>query len=117
MDAASFHAQRRFANVESGRIAYIDKGSGPPALFIHGVPLNGFHWRFVIEELQVQRTCIAPDLMGLGYTQIGAGPHDGFNRRLLELEVATTMALGTLAALGIWLRLLGLVAEFLKLGL
>jgi pimeloyl-ACP methyl ester carboxylesterase len=72
MDAASFHAQRRFANTESGRIAYIDKGSGPPALFIHGVPLNGFHWRFVIDELQAQRRCIAPDLMGLGYTQIAA---------------------------------------------
>ena len=70
MDAASFHAQRRHVDTASGRIAYIDRGSGRAALFIHGVPLNGFHWRFVIEQLHTLRRCIAPDLMGLGYTQI-----------------------------------------------
>ena len=48
MDAAAFHSQRRYANTDSGRIAYIEQGNGPVALFIHGVPLNGFHWRHVI---------------------------------------------------------------------
>ena len=75
MDAAAFHSQRRYATTDSGRIAYIEQGSGPATLFIHGVPLNGFHWRHVIAGLRDSRRCIALDLMGLGYTQIGPA-HD-----------------------------------------
>src|SRR5262245_66439616 len=71
MDIASFHASRRYATVKSGRIAFIERGQGPPALFVHGVPLNGYHWRHVIERVQHRRRCIAIDLMGLGYTEIG----------------------------------------------
>src|SRR4051812_42565051 len=71
MDIATFHASRRFADVNSGRIAYFEKGQGPVALFIHGVPLNGYHWRHVIDRVQHRRRCIAIDLMGLGYTEIG----------------------------------------------
>lgn len=69
-DVASFHARRRFANTPSGRIAYVEQGSGPVLLFIHGVPLNGLHWRFVMAQMQDRRRCIALDLMGLGYSRI-----------------------------------------------
>jgi pimeloyl-ACP methyl ester carboxylesterase len=71
MDAATFHQQRRYAATPSGRIAYVEQGGGPHALFVHGVPLNGFHWRYVMDQLADLRRCIAPDLMGLGYTEIG----------------------------------------------
>lgn len=70
MDIATFHASRRFADVKSGRIAYIENGHGPAALFVHGVPLNGYHWRHIIDRVQHRRRCIALDLMGLGYTDI-----------------------------------------------
>lgn len=70
MDIATFHASRRFAHVESGRIAYFEQGRGQPALFVHGVPLNGYHWRHVIDRIRDRRRCIAIDLMGLGYTEI-----------------------------------------------
>ena len=70
MDIATFHASRRFADVKSGRIAYFEEGQGPVAFFIHGVPLNGYHWRHVIERLKHRRRCIAIDLMGLGFTEI-----------------------------------------------
>ena len=70
MDIATFHANRRFADVSSGRIAYLDQGKGPVALFIHGVPLNGYHWRHVIKRVRHRRRCIAIDLMGLGYSEI-----------------------------------------------
>jgi pimeloyl-ACP methyl ester carboxylesterase len=70
MDIATFHKSRRFAHVKSGRIAYLDIGEGPAALFVHGVPLNGYHWRHVIERIRHRRRCIAIDLMGLGYTEI-----------------------------------------------
>ena len=68
--AQQFHAMRRFVPTPSGRIAYTDQGSGPVALFVHGVPLNGFHWRHVIAGVRDQRRCLAVDLMGLGYTEI-----------------------------------------------
>jgi pimeloyl-ACP methyl ester carboxylesterase len=70
MDIATFHTSRRFAEVRSGRIAYIQQGQGKPALFIHGVPLNGYHWRNIIDRVRQRRRCIAIDLMGLGYTEI-----------------------------------------------
>lgn len=79
MDAATFHAQRRFVETPSGRIAYIDQGDGPPAVFLHGVPLNGFHWRHVIERVRDLRRCIALDLLGLGYTEIGDGQDVSFS--------------------------------------
>ena len=70
MDIATFHASRRFADIKSGRIAYVEQGEGSAALFLHGVPLNGYHWRHVVSRLQSRRRCIAIDLMGLGYTEI-----------------------------------------------
>jgi len=78
MDIATFHASRRFADVRSGRIAYFEKGNGPVALFVHGVPLNGYHWRHIIGRVQHRRRCIAIDLMGLGYTDIGPGQDVSF---------------------------------------
>jgi pimeloyl-ACP methyl ester carboxylesterase len=70
MDIATFHKSRRFAEVKSGRIAYVEQGLGPVALFLHGVPVNGYHWRHVIERVKHRRRCIAIDLMGLGFTEI-----------------------------------------------
>ena len=45
MNAAEFHQARKFADTTFGRIAYVEKGDGPVALFIHGFPVNGFAWR------------------------------------------------------------------------
>src|SRR5262245_20563852 len=70
MEISEFHASRRFAPVKSGRIAYVERGEGPVALFVHGVPICGYHWRHVFDRVQHKRRCIAIDLMGLGYTEI-----------------------------------------------
>lgn len=69
IDAKTFHASRRFADLSLSRVAYVERGQGPAALFIHGYPLNGFQWRGALERLQAYRRCIAPDVMGMGYTQ------------------------------------------------
>ncbi|HXC95496.1 MAG TPA: alpha/beta hydrolase [Edaphobacter sp.] len=73
VDAKSFQASRKFASLSMGRIAYIERGHGLAALFVHGYPLNGFQWRGVFDELQGHRRCIAPDAMGLGYTETPEG--------------------------------------------
>ena len=73
LDAAAFRAMRRFADLRFGRIAYVERGSGQAALFLHGAPLNGFQWRGAIERLSPHRRCIAPDFLGLGYTELPDG--------------------------------------------
>jgi pimeloyl-ACP methyl ester carboxylesterase len=70
---ARFHAARKVADLPIGRIAYVERGKGPTAIFLHGYPLNGFQWRGVMARLAAHRRCIAPDLMGLGYSEIPAG--------------------------------------------
>lgn len=69
---AQFHAARRFADLPQGKIAYVERGSGPVALFLHGYPLNGYQWRAPMAALAAERRCLAPDLMGLGYTDVAA---------------------------------------------
>lgn len=71
--APEFHATRRFVGTQQGRIAYVERGKGPAALFLHGFPLNGFQWRGIIPELAKMRRCLAPDLLALGYTEVAAG--------------------------------------------
>jgi haloalkane dehalogenase len=64
---------RRFLELPAGRIAYIDRGEGPVALFLHGFPLSSFQWRGAIDRLSRDRRCLAPDFMGLGYTEVTRG--------------------------------------------
>jgi haloalkane dehalogenase len=73
IDARAFHASRRFVDVPISRVAYVERGHGPAALFVHGYPLNGFQWRGALERLQAHRRCIAPDVMGMGHTQTPEG--------------------------------------------
>ena len=72
MDRKEFEAQRRFVDTPSGRIAYVERGSGPVALFVHGVLVNGYLWRHQLTELSALRRCIAIDLMAHGATEIEA---------------------------------------------
>ncbi len=73
IDAAAFHSMRRFASTRFGKVAYVERGAGRAALFFHGWPLNGFQWRGALERLSPHRRCIAPDFVGLGYSEGHAG--------------------------------------------
>lgn len=73
LDAAAFQAERRYTRTAFGRIAHVERGSGPAALFLHGFPLNGFQWRGALERLAPYRRCIAPDFLGMGYTEVADG--------------------------------------------
>jgi pimeloyl-ACP methyl ester carboxylesterase len=67
-----FGATRRFASLPVGRIAYVERGRGPGAIFLHGAPLNGLQWRGALDRLAAHRRCIVPDFMGLGYSEVPA---------------------------------------------
>lgn len=70
MTALESAVAKRSVVVPSGRISYAESGSGPVALFVHGVLLNSHLWRHQLAELSDIRRCIAPDLLAHGDTEI-----------------------------------------------
>lgn len=72
MSVRAFHASRRFVDLPQARVAYVERGAGPAALFCHGYPLNGLQWRGALDRLSPHRRCIAPDFLGLGYSEARA---------------------------------------------
>jgi pimeloyl-ACP methyl ester carboxylesterase len=61
---------QRSVQTASGRISYTEQGTGPVALFVHGVLLNGHLWRHQLADLSDIRRCIAVDLLAHGDTEI-----------------------------------------------
>jgi pimeloyl-ACP methyl ester carboxylesterase len=70
MSGKEFFAGRRQVETASGNISYVESGSGPVALFVHGVLLNGYLWRYQLAGLGDLRRCVALDLMAHGNTEI-----------------------------------------------
>ena len=71
--ASDFSRMREFADTRFGRIAYVDRGEGNAALFLHGFPLSSFQWRDAIDRLHTHRRCIAPEFLALGFTEVARG--------------------------------------------
>jgi pimeloyl-ACP methyl ester carboxylesterase len=63
---------QRSVQITSGRISYTEQGTGPVALFVHGVLLSGHLWRHQLADLSDIRRCIAVDLLAHGDTEIAA---------------------------------------------
>jgi pimeloyl-ACP methyl ester carboxylesterase len=70
MSATHLSAVKRMVDTGSGRIAYLEQGEGPVALFVHGVLLNAHLWRHQLAHLSDMRRCIALDLLAHGDTEI-----------------------------------------------
>ena len=71
-ETAWWREARKFAELPFSRVAYVERGEGPAALFIHGWSLNGYQWRGALERLHRQRRCLAPDMMSMGWTETPA---------------------------------------------
>jgi pimeloyl-ACP methyl ester carboxylesterase len=65
-----FSHQKRILALPSSQIAYIDVGSGPPLILLHGCPFSAFEWNEIIPVLSKHYRVIAPDLLGLGDTPV-----------------------------------------------
>jgi pimeloyl-ACP methyl ester carboxylesterase len=70
MDGNKLSEIRRSPQTASGRISYTEQGTGPVALFVHGVLLNGHLWRHQLADLSDIRRCIAVDLPAHGDTEV-----------------------------------------------
>jgi haloalkane dehalogenase len=57
---------KKTVDVRGRRMAYHERGEGPPVLFLHGNPTSSYLWRDVIPQLEGRGRLIAPDLIGMG---------------------------------------------------
>ena len=55
MQLTELDAHRHTVATRSGEISYLDMGTGPVALFVHGIATNAYLWRNVIGALSGQR--------------------------------------------------------------
>jgi haloalkane dehalogenase len=61
---------KKFALVDGKRMAYVELGGGETAfLFLHGNPTSSYLWRNVMPEVAGLGRCVAPDLIGMGYSE------------------------------------------------
>jgi len=50
-------------------VFFIREGSGPDLLLVHGYPFNSYDWSSIWEELTSRFTVIAPDMLGMGFSE------------------------------------------------
>ncbi|MEM9073336.1 MAG: alpha/beta hydrolase [Myxococcota bacterium] len=66
--------QHKWVRTECGEIAYLDEGTGPPIVLVHGAPLTSLGFGRVIAGLRDRHRVLALDLPGFGQSS----PSDAF---------------------------------------
>jgi haloalkane dehalogenase len=87
--------ESHYADVAGSRVHYIDEGSGPPLLLLHGNPTWSFLYRDIVKGLRDRYRCIAVDHPGFGLSSAAPGygytpaEHaDVLEQLVLRLELA-----------------------------
>ena len=73
-----------FATVEGIRIHYLSAGHGPAVILLHGYTQTSLMWRSLIPKLAGRFTIIAPDLPGIGDSDI---PKDGLDMKTSAIRI------------------------------
>jgi haloalkane dehalogenase len=73
VDDALFPFESRFVEVDGSVVHYVDEGSGPTLLLLHGNPVWSFVYRDVIAILKDRFRCIAMDFPGFGLSTAAPG--------------------------------------------
>jgi len=58
--------ESHYADVSGQRMHYLDEGSGPPLLMVHGNPTWSFYWRNLVSAFRDRYRVIVPDHVGCG---------------------------------------------------
>ena len=66
LDRDEYPFESHFADLDLGRMHYVDEGEGRPLVMLHGNPTWSFVYRHLIEGLSDEYRCIAPDFLGFG---------------------------------------------------
>lgn len=69
---------KRRLRVGPAEVAYVESGDdgAPPVVLLHGFPTHAYLWRHVLHELGDEVHAFAPDLLGLGDTEVS--PYEDF---------------------------------------
>lgn len=66
-EMSDWRSRKQQRTVRGLRMAYVDEGSGPAVVFLHGNPTSSYLWRDVIGPVRdAGFRCVAPDLVGMG---------------------------------------------------
>ena len=63
-------AESRVAKIAGKKLHYLTAGQGPALILLHGYTQTSGMWRPLIDELKDRFTIIAPDLPGIGDSDI-----------------------------------------------
>ncbi|QIS11678.1 alpha/beta fold hydrolase [Nocardia arthritidis] len=73
VDDTLFPFESRFVDIDGHTVHYVDEGSGPTLLLLHGNPTWSFLWRDVIRALRDDFRCVAMDYPGFGLSAAKPG--------------------------------------------
>jgi len=73
VDAELYPFESRFIELDGNSVHYVDEGSGPILLMLHGNPTWSFEYRDVIDSLRDRFRCIALDYPGFGLSHAAPG--------------------------------------------
>jgi len=65
---AEYPFQPRFLDIDGHRLAYLDEGSGPAVVMVHGNPSWSYLYRNLVSGLRDRYRCIVPDHLGCGFS-------------------------------------------------
>ena len=74
----------RFAKIEGKKLHYITAGEGPTLILLHGYTQTSRMWRPLIDKLKDKFTVIAPDLPGIGDSDV---PKDGCDMKTAAIRI------------------------------
>jgi pimeloyl-ACP methyl ester carboxylesterase len=77
-------AESRIARLEGKKLHYLTAGQGPAVILLHGYTQTSRMWRPLIEKLKDKFTIIAPDLPGIGDSDI---PKNGSDMKTASIRV------------------------------
>jgi pimeloyl-ACP methyl ester carboxylesterase len=67
--------ETKTVNLHGRAVSYVEGGSGPLLLLIHGMAGTAANWQSVVEPLALRNTVIAPDFPGHGLSAPGGGDY------------------------------------------
>ena len=73
LDQKLFPFESRFVQIGGNRVHYVDEGSGPTLLLLHGNPTWSFLYRHIISRLRSDFRCVAFDYPGFGLSTARSG--------------------------------------------
>lgn len=87
--STEFPFESRFVEVKGSRMHYVEEGTGPTILFLHGNPTSSYLWRNILPHASRYGRAMAVDLIGMGKSDkpsvdYSFGEHSGYLEGFIE---------------------------------